>query len=783
MAAKSEKLHILYLEDDPLDIELSLATLREYGYQVEYTHVLNKKDFINALDNKKFDIILADYNLPTFDGISALRIYQQRKPEIPFILVSGTVGEERAIESLKAGAVDYVLKTRLSRLGPVVERALQEAEEHRQREQAQAALKQSKHQLQLVIDNAPDAIWQMDPKLNFTFISPAVYEMTGYTVEEWVGTNLAQHTTPKEFLKMARQAFGALKNYRTFNGITFQALMLRKDGTEFPVEINGRLLINEKGLPYGLQGSTRDITSRIADQRKIKESEERFRVLYNESPDMYTTVEAGSGHILMCNQRLLKETGYIEHEVIGLPVYKLCHYECLRKAKTVFDEFFETGRIRDEDLCLRRIDGTQIPVSLNADAVRDEEGNILYGIFSWRDITERLRLQEQAQRYLNHQIAANQLALALGETLELTEIYQIIYTHIKQQMDADSFAVSFYDETTKMIRPGYVIADDTVTDVSKIPPLELQPEGKGQQSTVIHTGQPVYAPDYQQRLKQSKNVYVIKRNGSVTPGTESDEKTTQSALLVPMKRFGKTIGVLQVQSYELDAYSQYDIDLLCALANVASISLQNGELFTNLNAAHQEIGDAYDSTLEGWARALEMRDMETEGHSRRVVDLTVQLARHMGFNEDDLVQIQRGALLHDIGKMSVPDAILQKPAKLTDEEWQVMRLHPVYAYRWLSPIKYLRPCLDIPRFHHERWDGSGYPTGMSGESIPLSARIFAVIDVWDALLSDRPYRDPWSKERALEYIQYHAGQEFDPQVVDAFLGMIAEDELASSQQK
>lgn len=772
MAVPAEKLHILYLEDEPLDIELALSTLKQHGYAVEYTHVDNKKDFLSALEHQKFDLILADYNLPAFDGMSALKLFQRLDLDIPFILVSGTLGEERAIESLKAGAVDYVLKTGLNRLGPVVERALREAEEHRQRRQAEAALQQNQHQLQLLLDNTIDVIWQMDPKLNFTYLSPSIQDTFGYTVEEATGSNLAKFATPKEFLKMARQAFGALKEYRTFNKVTFQAKMLHKDGREIPVEINGRLLLNEKGFPYGLQGSTRDISSRIEAQRKLKESEERFRILYNESPDMYTTIEAGTGKILMCNQTLLDETGFIETEVIGIPIYKLCHYESLRKAKTVFETFYQTGRIRDEELILRRIDGTQIPVSLNIDAIRDEEDRILYGICSWRDITQRLHLQQQAQRYLNQQVAANELALGLGETLELSEIYQILYKHVQKLMDADGFGVSFYDPKAMILRAGYIISEGQEVDVSHVPQLALQPEGKGFQSDVIRSGQYRYVEDFQKTIKNFNTKYIIEKNGSAKKKADPEEPLVQSALFAPMKRRGETIGVMSIQSYHLDAYSQDDIDLFSSLANVASISIQNAELFKSVESARSEIAEAYDSTLEGWAKALELRDMETEGHSRRVVDLTVKLAMHMGLNSEELTQIQRGALLHDIGKMSVPDAILQKPGKLSDDEWNVMRLHPVYAYRWLSPIKYLRPCLDIPRFHHEHWDGSGYPTGLQGDSIPLPARIFAIIDVWDALLSDRPYREAWSKERAIEYIKYQSGQHFDPRVVKAFLEMI-----------
>jgi HD-GYP domain-containing protein (c-di-GMP phosphodiesterase class II) len=181
---------------------------------------------------------------------------------------------------------------------------------------------------------------------------------------------------------------------------------------------------------------------------------------------------------------------------------------------------------------------------------------------------------------------------------------------------------------------------------------------------------------------------------------------------------------------------------------------------------------AYDTTLEGWSKALDLRDKETEGHTQRVVDMTLRIAQTLGISDEELTHFRRGALLHDIGKMGIPDSILLKPGPLTDEEWEIMKRHPVYAYELLFPITHLRPALDIPYCHHEKWDGSGYPRGLKGEQIPLSARIFAVVDVWDALTSDRPYRNAWTSKKTLEYIREQSGKHFDPQIVDTFMSLI-----------
>lgn len=191
-----------------------------------------------------------------------------------------------------------------------------------------------------------------------------------------------------------------------------------------------------------------------------------------------------------------------------------------------------------------------------------------------------------------------------------------------------------------------------------------------------------------------------------------------------------------------------------------------------LQRAHLDLQEAYDKTIEGWVLALDLRDRETEGHTQRVTEMTVSLARRLGCTEEEIVHIRRGALLHDMGKMGIPDEILQKPGPLTDEEWSVMRKHPLYAYQMLSPISYLNQALIIPYYHHERWDGSGYPHGLKGEEIPLFARLFAVVDVWDALSSDRPYRKRIPPLDVVEYLKVESGRLFDPFIVEKFLPLI-----------
>jgi len=243
----------------------------------------------------------------------------------------------------------------------------------------------------------------------------------------------------------------------------------------------------------------------------------------------------------------------------------------------------------------------------------------------------------------------------------------------------------------------------------------------------------------------------------------------RSYYAAPLVAKGQVEGVLEVfHRGPFEATTDW-LDFLVALAGQAAIAVDNVTLFSDVQTANMELKAAYDNTLEGWVRALDLRDKETEGHTQRVTDLTVRLARALDVPEADLLHVYRGALLHDIGKMAIPDAVLLKPGPLTPQERQVIERHPGYAYEFLSSIPYLRPALDIPYCHHEKWDGTGYPRGLKGEQIPLVARIFAVADVWDALRSDRPYRKGWSDEQALQYIREQSGTHFDPKVAGLFL--------------
>jgi putative nucleotidyltransferase with HDIG domain len=269
---------------------------------------------------------------------------------------------------------------------------------------------------------------------------------------------------------------------------------------------------------------------------------------------------------------------------------------------------------------------------------------------------------------------------------------------------------------------------------------------------------------------------VLTTNAQIDPRFDAQRSIAayqlRSILCVPLKMKDDLIGVLYVDNRaHAGIFKEHDLELISAFADQAAVAINSARLFEDLQESHRELERAYQATLEGWVRALDLRDKETEGHTQRVTILTHRLARSMGVRDADLVHITRGALLHDIGKMAIPDGILLKPGNLTDEERKLIQKHPVYAYEMLSPIDFLVPAIDIPYCHHEKWDGTGYPRGLKQDEIPFAARIFPVIDVWDALTSDRPYRKAMPHDEVRRLIKADSGKHFDPLVVDAFMNL------------
>ncbi len=354
-----------------------------------------------------------------------------------------------------------------------------------------------------------------------------------------------------------------------------------------------------------------------------------------------------------------------------------------------------------------------------------------------------------------------EVSASLASTLDLEQVLQKAIESAVRVLGLETGAIYlieaarlFLGATTPPLPPGFP-GDLRLADLADHPHIHA----------AVERGTPVYLSDTAEAELSEAERQVVELRG------------LRSILYIPLFLEETPTGVMIVGSTgSVRTFSEHQLELARTLAYQIALAVANAHLYQSMKRSNEELRRAYDATLEGWARALELRDENTEGHTRRVTEIALRLARRMGFTGGELEQLRRGALLHDIGKMGIPDAILRNPDTLSDEEQAIMRRHPEMAYHLLDQIEYLRPALDIPYYHHERWDGAGYPRGLKGEEIPLAARIFAVVDVFDALVSDRSYHQGGSTREALDFIRTQAGHHFDPRVVESFVEMMEQEE-------
>ncbi|MCL4507250.1 MAG: GAF domain-containing protein, partial [Chloroflexi bacterium] len=385
----------------------------------------------------------------------------------------------------------------------------------------------------------------------------------------------------------------------------------------------------------------------------------------------------------------------------------------------------------------------------------DDELDLLKGVAAQAaQAIVNARLYDDAQRRLRNVEALRHVDASITGSVDLYQTLRVILDTVKSQLGIDAADVMLLDE------PDHVLEYAEGCGFRQPPLRRLVVEDDREcAAEVVRTRQMVAVPD-------------LAENPILECRTPFPGENFRAYVGMPLVIKDELKGVLEIfQRGTLDMGSEW-LSFLNALCAQAAIAIDNSDLFANLQYSNQELSQAYESTLEGWARALELRDHETQGHTRRVASMSARLARAIGVAEEDIVHIRRGAILHDIGKMAIPDSILLKPGPLSEEEWRIMRLHPVHAYRMLSSITFLRRALDIPYSHHEKWDGTGYPLGLKGDDIPLWARIFAIVDVWDALLSDRPYHRAWSEPDVRAYLSEQSGRHFDPHIVKTFLAIL-----------
>jgi PAS domain S-box-containing protein/putative nucleotidyltransferase with HDIG domain len=499
-------------------------------------------------------------------------------------------------------------------------------------------------------------------------------------------------------------------------------------------------------------------------------SELRYRNISETAQEGIWTVDK-DGLTTYVNPKLCLMLGYSAEEMLQQPMSTYMDVESGRVLESAYKLIRDGGK-QNLDFEFQQKDGISLWAIVSASPIFDSN-NVYSGALAMvTDITDRKNheriirealgklsqsekhnraLYEAADRRLGKTLALRNIDNSINSSFDLKETLGIVLEQAKLELQIDAGYISLYDSKENLLQ-HYVSTG-------------LRAGENGHGSLHIPTG-------------FASQAILGGRRVDVSDLREEEDIPAYAALMdeglvdyhvVPLIAKGKTLGILGVFKRSLfDAGPEW-LEFLETLAGQAAIAIDNITLFDGMRKANTQLVEGYDATIEGWSRALDLRDKETQGHTQRVAAATVVLAKEMGVNNEDLVHVRRGALLHDIGKMGIPDMVLLKPGPLTEQEWATMRQHPQLAHDMLSPIKYLEPALDIPFCHHEKWDGSGYPRKLKGDEIPFFARIFSVVDVYDALTSDRPYRQSWPKAKVLDYIQENSGTYFDPAIVSVFL--------------
>ena len=450
------------------------------------------------------------------------------------------------------------------------------------------------------------------------------------------------------------------------------------------------------------------------------------------------------------NKAMAESLGITPEAAVGKLCYKHVHCTDAPIPDCPHKKLLQDGNVHTEETYEER-EGRHYSVTVFP--LLDSEGSLTATVHYAKDITKRKKAEEDLRRQLKNMTALSDIGIAISSSLNLKVTLNMLLERLLSQLGIDAATVLLLDQETLYLNCAASLGFRTSSSLSKTS-VRM---GKGNAGRAAYERKLLIIPDLGDTLTQAFK-----------------EEGFKAYIAVPLMAQGKVKGVLEIfQRSAFDPTTEW-LSFLEPMSTQAAIAIDNAEMFDSLQRSNMELTLSYDATIEGWGRTLELRDEDTMGHTNRVTETAVHFARLMGMEEKNILHLRRGAILHDIGKISIPDRILLKPGTLTDEERLIMNRHPRYAYELLFPIPFLRPALDIPYCHHEKWDGTGYPRGLKGEDIPFAARIFAVVDVCDALLSNRPYRPAWPLEKVREYVLSLSGRDFDPAVVETFLKILDE---------
>jgi PAS domain S-box-containing protein/putative nucleotidyltransferase with HDIG domain len=705
-------LRVLIVEDSEDDTLLVIRVLKRGGYDPVYERVETEEGMVSALSGGPWDVILCDYMMPRFSALRALELFKESGIDIPFIIVSGSIGEEIAVEAMRAGAHDYIMKDRLQRLVPAIERELREADSRVKRKQAEDSLRRSEGKYREIIDNMQEGYHEVDIKGNFTFFNDSMCKIMGYEREELLGMNNRQYADEEN----------ASKVYQTYNEVyqtgepvkNFEWQIIRKDGDRRDIDVSISLIKNREGHPTGFRGIVRDITDRKRMEEAIHTSEQRLSDIIQFLPDATFVIDK-KGIVMAWNRAIEKMTGVAAEDMIGrgeheyaIPFYgekrpilidlALCPQPEMESSYT---GIWRKGDILYGEAFTPNLPGGKAHLSATASVLRDKSGEIVAAIECIRDNTERKKAQEDLR--------------------EAEERYRGIFENTQEGVYRSVREGRFILANPAMARifgynsPGELIA--AVTDITR--QLYVHPE------------------------ERKKLLALLEERGVVS-------------------------------NYEVEFYRK-DGSPFWASLNLRAV--RNGqerlvyyegviEDITDRKGATERMRKALRATVQAIAVTVETRDPYTAGHQKRVADLARSIATEMGLPADQIDGLRTAAIIHDLGKISVPAEILSKPTKLSAIEFELIKIHPQSGYEILKDVEFPWPVARMILEHHERMDGSGYPRGLKGDETLLESRILQVADVVESMASYRPYRPALGVDAALEEITGNKGVLYDSEVVD-----------------
>ena len=649
---------------------------------------------------------------------------------------------------------------------------------------SEIALGKSEKRYRQLLETVQDGIWILDETLHTTYANQSMAEMLGYTTEEMPGKSILDFMTESQAASFRND----IPRLRQSKAIELDCEFTHRKGKLVITSIHTAPFTDERHRWKGLMAIVTNITSRRLKERELEAITRMANVLRDADTrsevagillETMTGLFKGQGSALAVKDPAKKSFPFEYASGVWSTWQGSAHPSLSEVSRKVF----ETGRYylslqAGEDpnlafpdfvaksqtvLCLPLITHDKtigvvwlggIPRNPRLCCPRrvDEVRLLTAASDIAASALQRATLLQKTELSLNRLSAQRDINLTISTSLDMKTVLEKLLRLVTDKLQVSAADVLLFDSESGALK--YAAGKD------------IQPAPAFGAGIVI-------SKDYAGKSITANQIVSVTREQNLLDGFSRSWKASlkdyQHYEAIPLISQGMPKGVLELFYLTPPSADAEWTDFLSSIASQLAITLDNLELFEKLRISNLELTTAYDATIEGWSKAMELRDQETEGHAERVVDITISLARAVGVPEASLEHVRRGALLHDIGKMAIPDSILFKQGPLTAEETRIMKQHPTFARQLLSPIAYLRPALDIPYCHHEQWDGSGYPQGLKGKEIPLYARIFTIVDVWDALRSDRPYRKSWAEEKVKVHIQRAAGQAFDAEIVDVFI--------------